>query len=81
MGFDVRCPACHAHTRVPPEALGRNIRCKKCSHAFLAHSAQGVAKRPPLDEKARSRLLLFVGAGLFVLVVVLLIVLRATGVI
>jgi predicted Zn finger-like uncharacterized protein len=81
MGVDVRCPACHAHTRVPDDALGRNIRCKKCHHAFLAKSAQGVGAKPAAGRPKDNRLFLFIGAGLFVLVVVVLIILRVMDVI
>jgi predicted Zn finger-like uncharacterized protein len=81
MGVDVRCPACRAHTRVPDDALGRNIRCKKCNYAFLAKSAQGVGAKPAKDRPKDNRLFLFIAAGLFVLLVVLLIVLHLTGVI
>jgi len=81
MGVDVRCPACHAHVRVPDDALGRNIRCKKCSHAFLAQSAQGIGAKPGAEKPKDNRLLLFIAAGLFVLLVVVLIILRVSGVI
>ncbi len=80
MGVDVRCPACHAHVRVPDDALGRNIRCKKCSHPFLAQSAQGVGAKPVASQRPGNRRLLFLAAGLFVLLVLVLIILRVAGV-
>lgn len=79
MGVDVRCPACHAHTRVPPDAVGRNIRCRKCNKPFRA-DPEGAAPKPPGNPQPKKRLLLFVAIGLFVLLIVLLIILRVTGV-
>lgn len=80
MGVDVRCPACHTHTRVPPDAVGRNIRCKKCHHPFIAKTGDGSAVKLPPDPESKKRLFLFLAAGLFVLLVAILIILRVTGV-
>jgi hypothetical protein len=77
MGVDVRCPACHAHSRVPDEAVGRNIRCKECHHPFCA---QPGGANVPAGPRAKKKLLLWIAAGVFVLLVVLLIILRVSGV-
>jgi predicted Zn finger-like uncharacterized protein len=80
MGVDVRCPACHSHTRIPDNALGRNIRCKKCNYAFLAKSGQGVEIRPSTGKSKDNRLLLYILTAAFVILVIVLITLRLTGV-
>jgi predicted Zn finger-like uncharacterized protein len=76
MGVDVRCPACHAHTRVPDEAVGRNIRCKECHHPFRAEKA-GAA---PKATGNKNRRLTYILVAAFVLLVILALILHFTGV-
>jgi hypothetical protein len=56
----VACPSCAKTMRVPPEILGKKIRCKSCQHIFVAQDEEeeeiaievvGKQKNPPAKKK------------------------------
>ena len=51
MPFRVTCPACQTPCVVPDEAVGRKVRCKRCSNVFQLAAAK--PKPPVLDEASR----------------------------
>jgi hypothetical protein len=42
--FQVACPACGHASTAPGKFLGKNVRCRKCQHDFLAEWGEVVAK-------------------------------------
>jgi hypothetical protein len=48
--LDVTCPNCEKAMRVPPEAVGKRIRCKACSHVFTVADAGAAKAAKPLPD-------------------------------
>ena len=41
--FQIACPACSHTSKAPGKFLGKNVRCRKCDHNFLAEWGQVIA--------------------------------------
>lgn len=46
MPVQTSCPACSQQVRVPDQLLGKNVKCPKCGHVFLAVDTSGYAPPP-----------------------------------
>src|SRR5947209_4998882 len=52
----VACPACQQNLQVPPEQLGRDVRCPGCAHIFAAvDTAVRPAAPPPVPADVPAR--------------------------
>jgi hypothetical protein len=43
--FQVACPSCGHTSKAPGTFLGKNVRCRKCQHDFLAEWGEVVVDR------------------------------------
>jgi hypothetical protein len=44
--FEVLCPGCRRHRRLPQKLLGHTVHCRECSHRFEAGWGEVVAETP-----------------------------------
>jgi hypothetical protein len=44
--FQIACPACNYTSKAPGKFLGKNVRCRKCDHNFLAEWGEIAALDP-----------------------------------